>query len=328
MGGFKVVVWQSAYLGDVILVSNLLLNLHEHFPDREITLVAQPFAEELYKGVPWLRVIPLEKTLRGTWEVVKKIKGFNLGFGVQRGMRTSLALFAARVKLRVGFDKAELSSLYHFTAKHQWGIHEVERNQRLLKALGLKIFTGKLFLPIHDGLLQRVKEKFNLPERFVVVSPSAQFEPKRWHEKYFAKVISRLTAEGFPVVITGGRGKDELIARKVLEFLGGERSDVINLAGKTTVGELVHLIKLADLVIANDSAPVHIAEAVDTPVVTVYCATSPYYGFYPRSGIHLFPKNLSCHPCKPNPKHCLIGEPLCRTAVKPEEVINAALNLL
>ena len=321
MGEFNVVVWQSAFLGDLVLTSNLLLNLHKHFPRRKIHLVARPFAVELFKGVDWLEVIPLRKTLSGTYEVIKRIRGFNLGFGVQRGLRTSLSLFLAGVKTRVGFDKAEFSFLYHLKAEHRWDVHEVERNQNLLKAVGLRIYTEKLFLPTDEERLKEVREKFSLPESFAVVSPSANFEPKRWREEYFAEIVRFINRKGLPVVITGGKGKDEEVAKRVKEL--AKTDGVIDLSGKTTVGELVAVIKLAKFVVSNDSAPVHIAEAVETPVAEIYCATSHYYGFYPRRGIFFEPKNLDCHPCKPNPKNCPLGTEKCRDAVKPAEVVEA-----
>lgn len=315
----KIVVWQSAFLGDLVLTSNLLLNLFKNFPNGEIVLVSRPFGVELFKDWEQLRVIPLEKTLKGTYRVIKQIKGFDLGFGVQRGLRTSISLFLAGVKERVGFRNAELSFLYTRKAEHKWGIHEVERNQNLLKEVGLKIFTDELFLPLNKTLLEEVKDKFKLPSEYVVISPSANFRPKRWSEKYFAEVIKFLQKEGVKVVLTGGKNDIE-ISERVLKFLENTEG-VINLTGKTSVRELAGVIKLAKVLLSNDSAPVHIAEAVGTKAVTVYCATSSYYGFYPRRGVFFEPKNIPCHPCKPNPKVCKTGTEECRFAVKPEEVI-------
>jgi len=324
----KVVVWQSAFLGDLVLTSNLLLNLFENLPSAEIFLVARPFAVELFKNFhPNLRIIPLEKTLKGTWKVIKTVKGGDLAFGVQRGTRTSLSLFLAKIKERVGFNSAELAFLYTKRVEHSWGIHEVERNQKLLKAVGLKVFTDKLFLPIDTNLLKEVKEKFELPKEFVAVAPSANFEPKRWSSSHFAELIEKITSKGWPVVLIGAKGKDERVAQKVVSKLR-DPSKVINLVGRTSVRKLVHIIKLSRLVISNDSAPVHIAEAVETPVITVYCATSSYYGFFPRRGLFFEPKNLSCHPCKPNPKVCKAGTEECRWTVSPEEVWEGVKQLL
>jgi len=324
----KVVVWQSAFLGDLVLTSNLLLNLFENLPSAEIFLVARPFAVELFKNFhPNLRVVPLEKTLKGTWSVIKTVKDSDLAFGVQRGARTSLSLVLAKIKERVGFNSAELAFLYTKRVEHSWGIHEVERNQKLLKAVGLKAFTDKLFLPMDTNLLKEVKEKFELPKEFVAVAASANFEPKRWSSSHFAELIEKITSKGWPVVLIGAKGKDEKVAQKVVSKLR-DPSKVINLVGRTSVRELVHIIKLSRLVISNDSAPVHIAEAVETPVITVYCATSSYYGFFPRRGLFFEPKNLSCHPCKPNPKFCKAGTEECRLAVAPEEVWEGVKQLL
>jgi heptosyltransferase-2 len=322
-----IALWQSAFLGDLVLASNLLVNLFINFPQEEITLVARPFAVELFKGVERLRVLPLKKTVGGTWEVIKRLRGYRIAFGVQRGLRTSLSLFAAGIPTRVGFKNAELSFLYTHRVDHSWGIHEVERNQQLLRVLNLKVYTDRLFLPINWETLERVQKRFNLRGDFVAVAPSANFEPKRWHEEYFAEVIKGLLKEGIGVVLIGAKGKDEEVAQRVLNSLENPKG-VKNLTGRTTVGELVHLIFLAKAVLSNDSAPVHIAEAVGTPALTVYCATSPYYGFFPRSGLYLYPQNLKCHPCKPNPKSCPTSTMECTRAVKPSEVFNRLLSLL
>ena len=322
----RVVVWQSAFLGDLVLTSNLLLNLHLNFPKGEIVLVSQPFGVELFGNIPWLRVIPLEKTLKGTYRVIQLIKGFELGFGVQRGARTSLSLFLAKVKDRVGFHNAEMNFLFTRRVKHRWGIHEVKRNQKLLRAVGLKVHTHDLFLPIEETLLEEIKGKFNLPEEYVVIAPSANFKPKRWLEENFSEVIDNLLKEGINVVLTGGKNDIE-VSKRVLSFLKNPNG-VIDLTGKTTLRELVGVIKLAKVLLSNDSAPVHIAEAVGTKVLTVYCATSSYYGFYPRRGVYLEPKNLQCHPCKPNPKVCKIKTEDCRSAVNPKNVINNLIRLI
>ena len=321
-----IVVWQSAFLGDLVLTTNLLLNLSSAFPRAVIKVVARPFAVELFKGWDRLEVIPLEKTLRGTYRAVRAIRGSRLAFGVQRGMRTSLSLFLAGIPERVGFQNAELSFLYTKRVPHHWGIHEVERNQKLLESVGIKPTTDRLYLPLFEEELQKVREKFALPEGYIAVSPSANFLPKRWAEEHFAALIELLLEDGFKVVLTGGRN-DMKVSQRVLSLLRDPKG-VIDLTGKTSVRELVAVIKLAKGLVSNDSAPVHIAEAVGTPVVTVYCATSSYYGFFPRSGLFLEPENLSCHPCKPNPKRCKTGTYECRYAVKPNQVAEKLFTLL
>ncbi|NPB04776.1 MAG: glycosyltransferase family 9 protein [Aquificae bacterium] len=323
----KVVVWQSAFLGDLILATNFLDNLLRNLPSAKVLLVARPFAVELLRGFhPNLEVLPLEKTLRGTLEAVRAARGADLAFGLQRGARTSLALFMTGAKRRVGFDRAELSFLYTDRVPHRWGLHEVERNHQLLRAVGLRVYGDRLRLPVDADLLRKVRERFGLPPRFVLVSPGANFEPKRWAPENFAEVVRKLLKRGVGVVLSGSAA-DRRAAEEVLASLGSAEG-VWNLTGKTSVREFVHLIAAAEAVLANDSAPVHAAEAVQTPVLTVYCATDPYYGFYPRSGVYLVPRNLDCHPCKPNPKVCKTGTYACRFSVSPQEVFDRLWDLL
>ncbi|NPA13568.1 MAG: glycosyltransferase family 9 protein [Aquificae bacterium] len=322
----KIVVWQTAFLGDLVLTSNLLLNLHKNFPDKEIFLVARPFAEDLFFDLPWLRIIPFNKTLKENREIIKKLKGFDLAISPHRSLRTSLSLFLARIKERVGFDKAEFSFLYTKRAKHEWDIHEVERNQRLLRVLGLKIFTQSLHIALKREEIEKVQKKFGLEKPFVVVSPGANFRLKKWIPKNFGLTINYLINKGFNIVLTGTT-QDLETAKEVLNFVRKPKY-VKNLIGMTSLRELIHIIKLSEFVLTNDSAPTHIANAVNVPAFTVYCATSAYYGFYPRIGFYFEPLGLECHPCSPNPKKCKNKTELCRSSVRPIELIELFENLL
>jgi heptosyltransferase-2 len=94
----KIVVWQTAFLGDLVLTSNLLLNIHKNFPDKEIFLVARPFAEELFFDLPWLRIIPFNKTLKENWEIIKKTKRVRFGYFSPSGFENLFIPFFGKNK--------------------------------------------------------------------------------------------------------------------------------------------------------------------------------------------------------------------------------------
>jgi heptosyltransferase-2 len=101
----------------------------------------------------------------------------------------------------------------------------------------------------------------------------------------------------------------------------------INLVGKTSLRELMAVISRAKLVISCDSSPVHIANALDVPAITIYTSTSPIYGFYPLKGAYLTPE-LACSPCSPNPKRCKTGTYDCVRAVSVEKVLSLCQTLI
>lgn len=307
-------IWQTAYLGDVVLATPLIRTLRENFPTAKIGFVGRPFITELLKGYD-IELIPFNKGLRESFEVIKKIRNYDVAISPHRSMRTALILYFAKIKRRIGFDKSELPFLYTDLVKHRWELHEVDRNLSLLKPLGIKKFVRetKLFAD------EEVIEKFGLKYKdYVVFSPFSNFSLKEWNLENWNELIRRLD---IPIVITG--------TKEDLRKAEGLRKDkkVVNLVGKTSIGELLGVIKGARLVVANDSSPIHIANALGVPAITLYTATSSKYGFYPLIGAYL-DNPAPCSPCSPNPKKCKTGTKECLRLPAPEEVLSLIQNFL
>ena len=316
----RILIWQTAYLGDVVLATSLIKTLKTNFPRAEIGFVGRPFILELLKDFD-IELIPFSKGFRESFEIRKSIRNYDVAISPHRSMRTALILYFSGIKERIGFDKAELSFLYTKRVKHEWGIHEIDRNLRLLEPLGIKKFVRKTELKLGEEEFKSILKKFSLKEgEYIVLSPFSNFRLKEWSLKNWAELINELR---IPAVITGT--KSDLEKVKVLKsFL---KKGVVDLTGKTSLRELMGVIKGAKLVIANDSSPVHIANAFGVPAITVYTATSEIYGFYPIKGRYL--KNPApCSPCSPNPKKCKRGDEICRNLPSPEDVLSVAEEFL
>ncbi|MEN3034625.1 MAG: glycosyltransferase family 9 protein [Aquificaceae bacterium] len=300
----KVLVVQSAYLGDVVLSTALLNSLWQSKRFEEVAILARPFATELLKGLP-CRVIPFNKTLKETFRLIKVIKDFDAIISPHRSMRTSLMLFFSGVKKRAGFARAELSFLYPNRVEHLWQEHEIDRNLKLARSLfpWLKKAPMTLFVSKEEKALAR--EKFKLPENYVVLAPQSQFKLKEW--KRWQELIRLID---LPCVIIGKR--DEPIE-------GG-----INLQGKTSIREFMAIISMSKAVISCDSSAIHVANALNVPALCIYTSTGPQYGFYPVYGKYLTPE-ISCSPCSPNPKRCITKTYQCLKAIEPERVARELL---
>ncbi len=307
----KVLIWQTAYLGDVVLTTPLIRTLKRCFPSSQIAFVGRSFIKDLLKGLD-VELITFDKGLWESFEIVERIKDYHIAISPHISARSALILFFAGVPVRIGFDRSELRWLYTHTVKHRWGIHEVDRNLELLKSLGIRSFERRPYLYVSEEEKEQVKEKFSLPEAFVVLSPFSNFRLKEWNLEGWVELSKRLEIPS--VVIGVERDKD-----KAGIF---EETPSINLVGKTTLRELMAVISLSKVVISCDSAPVHIANALGIPAISVYTSTSPEYGFYPLIGEYLKPQ-LHCSPCSPNPKLCKTGTYACLKAVSVDDVLDS-----
>ena len=327
----RVLVYQTAFLGDLILTSPLLKSIHKTFPESEIYLVLRRGFEDVFKGFEFIRPIPVSKPSPFSLSRLIGELSPNIAISPHRSHRASLTLFLSRVPRRIGFDRAGFSFLYTDTVPHRFqkGLHEVERNLSLLKPLEGELtvlYDREPELPVSEVEVEKVLKKFSLERPYIVVAPGSVWPTKAWLPEYYGEVIKHFRRKGFTVVIVGSKG-DLPYCNKAWEF--SDRG-ALNLCGKTTLREFFSLVKGAELVISNDSSPVHVAVSVKTPVVEIYGATVPDFGFYPYGkGEVVQLEGLQCRPCGIHGgKRCPEGHFRCMVDLKPELVIEKAEKLL
>ena len=317
----RFLLWQTAYLGDVVLATPLIETLKLNFPNAEIGFVGRPFIGELLKG-SGVKLLPYDKSWGESYRLLKRIRDYPVAISPHVSLRSALMLFLARIDVRIGFNRSEAPFLYTHTVGHSWEEHEVDRNLKLLEPLGVKEKVRKPKLYVEDGEIKEVLDRFSLKDKdYLVVSPSSNFPLKMWHPEGWREFVSRIS-KYVRVVITGTR-RDVELAR----FVSEEGKIALPLAGKTSLRELMALIAASRLVVANDSAPVHIANALGVDAVSVYTSTSSRYGFYPLKGGFL-ESDVECSPCSPNPKVCRRGNPVCLSSVGVGQLIDLVHKLL
>ncbi len=310
----KILIWQSAYLGDVVLTTPLIRTLKRHFPSSQVAFAGRSFIRELLKGLD-VELITFDKGFWESFEVIEKLREYHIAISPHISARSALILFMAGVPTRIGFDRSELKWLYTHIVKHRWGIHEVDRNLELLKPLGIREFERMPYLYVSEEEKKRVRDKFRLPESFAVLSPFSNFRLKEWNIDRWLELSKRLNIT--PVIVGADTQRASIF----------DKVEGINLIGKTSLRELMAVISLSKVVISCDSAPVHIANALGVPALSVYTATSPDYGFYPLIGDYVKPK-LYCSPCSPNPKVCKTGTQACLSMVGVGDVLKGLERLL
>ncbi len=314
----KFLIWQTAFLGDVVLSTPLIRTVKENFPNASILFVGRPFIKDLLKGYK-ITLLPFSKGLIESFSIVNRIKICNIAIVPHRSLRTALIIGFSGIERRIGFDRSELPVVFTDKIPHKWELHEVERNLQLLSPLNVEKYLKDPLLFLEEEETERVLRKFNLRSgTYVVANPFSNFPLKEWYIEGWNQLIKAI-GKSYEIVITG-LPSDKFKAEKL-------KGNFKNLVGKTSLRELMGIIKGARLVISNDSSPVHIANALGVPAITVYTATSPEYGFYPLIGD--FVRNpADCSPCSPNPKKCLRGTLECLRSVTPELVLKSVEKFL
>ena len=334
----KILLVQTGFLGDVVLSTPVLAELARQFPGAKISILTTPLAKplvELHPNVEKVLVFDKRGKYRGLGGLLRfarrlREERFEKVFSLHKSYRTAALLLLARIPERFGFAEASASFLYSRTATRKEYPHEVLRNLAILKTVGVD--PGSLGAKMNIGLsdesiaqAEKLISGFGGP--WVAIAPGSVWATKRWTTEGFATVTASLVEQGYSVVILGGPS-DEEVARDVEDKCGKK---ILNLTGRTNLMVSAAIISKCDLVVTNDSAPLHIASAVGTPVVAAFCATVPEFGFGPWGvpseivGV----ENLSCRPCgRHGGNTCPTGTHACQKQLSAEMVLSAAKRVL
>jgi len=298
------VVIQTAWIGDVVLTTPLLAALaRRHGP---IDLVTVPEAVPLVETHPAVAsVLPFDKRgrdggVRGLFRTAQLLarNRYRIAYHPQGSLRSALLTRLARIPSRVGFSNAPGRWLYTSRPARK-GKHEADR----LLSLASEHGPSRLSLALtHQDLAaaESALSASGINEPFVVLAPGSARANKRW--PYFSELAS-LLGERVPVVIVGGNdgngGSEPSWPSASSASPAFPASPATDLRSHLTIRESAAVIKRARIAVTNDSAPLHIAQAMGTPTVAIFGPTVPELGFGPREehdqtvGV----ANLSCRPC-------------------------------
>ncbi len=298
----KILIIQTAFIGDVVLATVVLEKLRVHYPAAAIDFLMRRGNEGLLKGHPFVHEVILwdKKTKKYTnlWNIILEVRKtkYDLVVNLQRFASTGLISALSRAKEVVGFDKNPLAIFYTKKIKHQIGskenpIHETERNLALIQHLtDDENILPKLYPQPEDFA------KVNPPSVYYCMAPTSVWFTKQWPQEKWIALCDKLNPEA-RIYLLGGPG-DQAACQ---EILGKSKHNVMeNMAGKLSFLESVALMKGATMNFVNDSAPLHFASAVNAPVTAIYCSTIPAFGFGPlseNSRVVETGEALACRPC-------------------------------
>ncbi|NOT73635.1 MAG: glycosyltransferase family 9 protein [Cyclobacteriaceae bacterium] len=321
----SVLIIQTAFIGDVILATALLESLHHKFPEAKIDFVVRKGNEALLQGHPFIRelfVFDKKNKFRNLIGLIGKIrkKKYDYVINVQRFATTGIMTVLSGAKVTVGFDKNPLSFLFSKKITHQQeGLHEVERNNRLIEFLtGSKEKSKPRLYPTPDQF-EKVKEFTK--DRYITVSPASVWFTKQFPVEKWIEFVSEVP-DHFRIFILGAPSDKEL-GEEIIRSVPSR--DIVNLAGKLSLLESAALMKNSEMNYVNDSAPMHLSSALNAPVSAVYCSTVTDFGFGPlsdKSFVIEIIEDLDCRPCGLHGhRECPMGHFKCALNIQKEQLL-------
>lgn len=305
----KILVIQTAFIGDVILTLPLIQVLRNEL-NAIVDILCVPVTSSLLKNNPYINDIIIydkkgkDKGYRKLKRIINRIKflRYDAVISPHRFLRSSYISYKSQVEKRISFDKSSFKFLYTDLVKYDMKKHEILRNLSLLKPLGIEkneIIKPELFPDDEDKhtveLLLKIL-KIDTNKKFITVAPGSEWMTKRYPEYKYMNLLKYLSGKDIQVVLIGSKKDNELCSFIVDNC---ENINVRNAAGKLTLLQSAEMIGKSDLLITNDSAPLHLANAMNTRVFAIFGATVPEFGFYPigENDLIFETKGLDCRPC-------------------------------
>lgn len=299
----RILVIQTAFIGDVVLATAMLESLHRTYPEATIDMLVRKGNEGLLRNHPFLsEILVWEKQTqkyRSLFQLLKKIrqKKYDWVINVQRYAATGLLTAFSGAARKTGFDKNPFSFLFTETIKHEFSRdkewHEVVRNHVLI-ASATGPLPGKPRLYPTEADFASVKNFQSQP--YICLAPASVWFTKQFPADQWVALLNRLP-DHIPVYLLGAPG-DVLLGDTIVH--NTTHPQVMNLAGKLNLLASAALMEKAEMNYVNDSAPMHFASAMNAPVTAVYCSTIPAFGYGPLSDTRFVietPITLDCRPC-------------------------------
>jgi heptosyltransferase-2 len=316
-------------VGDTMLMQPMLRRLKQRYPESVIDVLAPPWTDELLLSMPEVNEVIINPFPHGALNLMERyrlgkqlrIEQYNQAIVLPNSLKSALVPFFAGIPLRTGFvgemrygllndarklDKTKLPLM-------------VERYAQLAECASDDIARPlpnpelKVSQDSRDVTLRKLDLTLDKP--VAIFCPGAEYGPaKRWPVSYFAEIAQRLQQHGFAVWLIGS-AKDKDVAGKIVALGNPECR---NLCGSTGIGDAIALLSCADLVISNDSGLMHLAAALDRPMLALFGSSSPKFTPPLSSKAEVIKLDIKCSPCFQ--RECPLGHFNCMMQLTPDMV--------
>lgn len=334
----RICLIKPSALGDVAQTLPLLAPLRRQFPQAALSWVVNRGFSPLLEGHPDLQeVIPFERhgSVAASWKLLRTLRSrqFDLTIDLQGLLRSGLMTLATGAPLRIGLEMAREGARLaytHLLPQTGKSTPAYLRYWRLAEMLGLGNLPRRATVTYSLAEQSWVRDRlWGLPRPFIAVHPGARWETKRWPGEKFAEVCGRLSSEFLGSVLVIGNHNDWSLGAHIEREVFRRGGKVVNLAGHTSLKCLAALLEQMDVLISNDSGPLHLASELGTPVVGVYTSTNPAISGPAGPGRGTVVSASNCPPCYNKRCYRFGSERLiCSRDLTTEQVAHAAVQFL
>jgi lipopolysaccharide heptosyltransferase II len=274
----KILVIRTDRLGDVILSTPVLTALKRAYPRARVDMMVRSYTREVVEDHPHIDTVVIDPEENGSsfFRLVAFLhrQRYDVVLVLHPTFRLALMCWLARIPLRVGTAYRAYSCLFNRRVRQHRrgsGRHEADLNLELARKIGGYCKDLELLLQVSEDTRARVREilqEAGIKDRFVVLHPGSGGSARDWPWPAFADLCDRIQSRlGFKVVLTGSDSERELIDR----IAGRCHHRPVRLDGYLSIKELSGVLQQASVVVANSTGPLHLAVAVNTSVVGLYC---------------------------------------------------------
>lgn len=305
----KILIEIPTWLGDCVMATPAIENIVNFYNDVEITFIGSFVSIEAIKNHPKaIKTFVLDKKYTSLYKISRDLGNFDAFFSFRSSIRSKFLIFLISAKKKYQFDKNKYQNR-----------HQVEKyNDFVNDSLLIDSIAGKLQIYGYD--IAKSKKKI------LGINPGASYgSAKRWYPQEFAKVASELSAE-YDIVIFGGPSEIDIAGDIEQALIDSGVTNYKNLAGNTTITELINKIAILDLFITGDSGPMHIAAAFQIPTVAIFGPTKDKEtSQWMNKKSIIVKKNLDCQPCMK--RICPLQHHNCMNLIKAVDVLNAVTTI-
>ena len=331
----RILVIKLSALGDVILSIPSLRALRQKFPDAWISVLVGRKSRKLVRNCPYVNdTIAYEEesgkgSLANLFRTARLLlkEDFDIVVDLQNNKTSHLLAFFCGARIRAGHNNRKWSFLLNLKTRNEAAssMAPLEHQFQVLKLLGLEVFDKRLELWTEKEEEERVKSflesQWVSPSQVLVgINPgsSLRWPTKQWPVENFAKLCDELARRNIRVVLTGS-AEDASLAERLIALT---RNKPINAVGRTSITDLISLVRRCQVFISSDSAPMHIAASADIPLIALFGPTDPKRHLVAPTRVQVFWKEIHCSPCYL--RSCPIGL-ICMKKIGVQEVLDSVL---
>jgi heptosyltransferase-2 len=330
--GRNVLIVAPSWVGDIVMTQSLFQILRQQIDGVQLSVLAPGWSLPLLDRMPEVTAAiptPFEHgrlSLRQRFRIAHQLRDKDLDQAIilPQSFKAALVPFLAGIPLRTGFLGEKRYGLVNDI--RQINRTELPRTVQHFAQLGqfrdstLEISPPPPRLIAHPHAVVNILGRLGIqPSELPVLAicPGAAFGPaKRWPAAHFAQVAQQQLLRGWQVWLIGSQED----ARITAEIFGAGSPHLYDLAGRTRLDEVVDLLSVASCVISNDSGLMHVAAAVDTPVIALFGSTSPKINPPLSSRATILWRELSCSPC--HQRSCPLGHTNCLRELSVDRVLD------